>query len=457
MKKIFTLLVFLNAALIFAQENLNFNFDYAQFGYDTASNYVEIYYSFDQNDLEVNTSDSGDYVEGILKVSIVDSLTQKPLVDKEWKIVYSLTSADTSDNNKSLVGVIGFAIPQGSYEFLIEGRDSKNENHKKSIKEEVKIKPFWGGKIAVSDLQFASKILQDSPNKNSVFYKNTFEVIPVPSSIYGEGKPVVFYYVELYNLNNVNEHDTLKLQSIVYNSKGKIVHNKIKKIKPGLSSRVEVGTVVVNKFPTDTYTLVEALLDSAENYGISSAKKFYVYNPSIVVEDSSITDKPIALGSQFSVMTEEELDNLFAEASYIAIPAEKDQYENLTTLEGKRQFMYEFWKARDEGNSGQINESYQEYTRRVRVANQKYGSMSREGWKTDRGRVYLMYGEPSEIERFPNQVDTKPYEIWHYNELEGGVIFVFADITGFSQYTLVHSTLRGELRDDSWARRISSF
>lgn len=455
MKKIFTLFFFLNASLIFAQEDLNFNFDYAQFGYDSVSNYVEIYYSFNQNDLEINSSDSGKYVEGILRISIVDSL-KKPLIDKDFRIVYHVTETDSADN-KSLVGVIGFVVPKGNYDFTIEGKDSKNENHKRSINEQVKIKPFWGDKISVSDVQFASKILQDSPNKNSIFYKNTFEVIPVPSSIFGESQPVVFYYLELYNLDNVNESDTLKLQSIVYNSRGKVVSSKIKKIKPGLPSRVEVGTVVVNKFPTDTYTLVEALLDSAGNYGISSAKKFYVYNPSIIVDDSSIADKPLALGSQFSVMTEEELDNLFDESSYIAVPAEKDQYEKLATLDGKRQFMYEFWKARDSGNSTQRIESYQEYMRRVRVANQKYGNMSREGWKTDRGRVYLMYGEPSEIERFPNQVDTKPYEIWHYNELEGGVIFVFADITGFSQYTLVHSTLRGELRDDSWGRRISSF
>ena len=49
--------------------------------------------------------------------------------------------------------------------------------------------------------------------------------------------------------------------------------------------------------------------------------------------------------------------------------------------------------------------------------------MSKVGWKTDRGRVYVLYGEPSEIEKFPNQMDQKPYEIWHYNDIEGGVYF----------------------------------
>ena len=66
----------------------------------------------------------------------------------------------------------------------------------------------------------------------------------------------------------------------------------------------------------------------------------------------------------------------------------------------------------------------------------------------------MLYGEPTEIERYPNQIDTRPYEIWHFTEMEGGVYFIFADITGFSDYTLVNSTKRGELRDDNWQRRI---
>jgi hypothetical protein len=65
-----------------------------------------------------------------------------------------------------------------------------------------------------------------------------------------------------------------------------------------------------------------------------------------------------------------------------------------------------------------------------------------------------MYGEPTEIERYPNQIESRPYEIWSYDSLEGGVVFIFADLTGFSDYQLVHSTKRGELRDDNWQRRI---
>jgi GWxTD domain-containing protein len=154
-------------------------------------------------------------------------------------------------------------------------------------------------------------------------------------------------------------------------------------------------------------------------------------------------------------MSEEELDDLFAKSVYIASEAEKDRYEALTTVEAKREFMYTFWRARDENPSDDRNQYYQDYLKRIAESNAKFTAAKKDGWKTDRGRVYLIYGPPSEIERYPNQIETKPYEIWRYESLEGGVSFVFGDITGFNDYQLLHSTKRGELRDDSWQRRIT--
>jgi len=91
---------------------------------------------------------------------------------------------------------------------------------------------------------------------------------------------------------------------------------------------------------------------------------------------------------------------------------------------------------------------------RVQIANKRYSAAKKEGWKTDRGRVYILYGEPSEYERFPSDLETRPYEIWRYNEMEGGVYFIFADIKGFSDYELLTSTKRGELNDEYWQQKI---
>ena len=311
--------------------------------------------------------------------------------------------------------------------------------------------------LSISDIQLASKMIQGSENTKSVFYKNTYEVVPIPNVVFGKTQPALFFYTEIYNMQSFSlKSDQIKMSQLIYNSKGKIVKERTKYLSRNSSTRVEVGSYILSNYPTDSYTLVIALIDSAANEGVSTAKKFFVYNPDIpITADTFEVSTTSVLSSTFGSMSEEELDDLFIKAKYLAVNTEIDKYEKLSNLEGKRVFMFEFWKTRDENSATAENEFFRKYLQRIDLCNDKYSSMGKPGWKTDRGRVYLLYGEPTEIERYPNQLETRPYEIWHYTEIEGGVYFIFADITGFSDYQLVTSTKRGELRDDNWQRRIT--
>jgi GWxTD domain-containing protein len=273
--------------------------------------------------------------------------------------------------------------------------------------------------------------------------------------VFGQSQPVAFFYIEIYNIQSPSTlSDQLKMNLMLYSSKGKLIKEKSRYISRNANSRVEVGSHILSTYPTDSYTFVVALIDSSNNTGISTAKKFFVYNPDIIVQDTFEVASTSVLSSAFGPMSEEELDDLFDKSRYIALKSEIDKYERLTNVDGKREFMFEFWKAKDEISETPENEFYRQYMQRVNLTNDRFTSMGKPGWKTDRGRIYLLYGEPSEIERYPNQLETRPYEIWNYNEIEGGVYFIFADLTGFSDYTLLHSTKRGELRDDNWQRRI---
>jgi GWxTD domain-containing protein len=415
MKKHFSIhSIFVIALLFIASgkaQNL-FDFDYAQFGFDSTSNYLEFYYSFNQGAMKVFSTDSSRMIEGILHVLIEDTISHQIITDKEWKVAHQvLDSAESA--NQYLIGVIGFVIPHSTYKCFVGGRDTRDERNRRDYTEYITSNRFIFENISISDIQLASRIIQDSPNNNSIFYKNSMEIFPLPSSVFGESQPVVFYYSELYNLTKKTQSESLKLISTVYNSNGKVVFSKSKPISKAYDSRVEVGTVVINKYPTDTYTIVIALIDSAANYGVSSTKKFYVFNPSIKTADTLTAQISGALSSEFGVMSDEELDDLFDKSKYIATAEELDKYEKISSTEGKREFMYDFWRERDNDPSTRENEFYKLYLIKVSLSNQRYGSLSRIGWKSDRGRVYILYGEPSEIERFPNEVDTKPYEIWH--------------------------------------------
>lgn len=95
-------------------------------------------------------------------------------------------------------------------------------------------------------------------------------------------------------------------------------------------------------------------------------------------------------------------------------------------------FWKEFWLKRDPTPETQHNESLLEFLKRVDYATQNFGVLE-PGWRSDRGRIYIKYGEPDEIERYPeNRFST---EVWHYYSRNAA--YVFQDIDGFGRYRLV--------------------
>jgi GWxTD domain-containing protein len=143
-------------------------------------------------------------------------------------------------------------------------------------------------------------------------------------------------------------------------------------------------------------------------------------------------------------------------AGYIAERTEKEQWKQIHGTEAKKRFLSQFWFRRDSDPSTPINEERERYMERVRYVNQEYRTAYREGWQTDRGRVYILYGKPDGLERYSSEAETKPYQVWTYDHIEGGVQFYFVDRFGFSNYELVHSTKRDEMHDDQWQRFIKT-
>ena len=180
---------------------------------------------------------------------------------------------------------------------------------------------------------------------------------------------------------------------------------------------------------------------------VNSAKKVYIYNKSLVNQSTTFEETVSSpLESELMILSEDELNHMFEYAVYIATEDEKTQWSKLKEVEGKRRFLLNFWDKRDYDSVTPINEFKRDYYQRVNYANDHFGNVSRrEGWKTDRGRVYITYGQPSLIERFQNEYYSEPYEIWNYDALENGVIFLFADEQGLNIYRLVHSTKKGEI------------
>jgi GWxTD domain-containing protein len=97
-----------------------------------------------------------------------------------------------------------------------------------------------------------------------------------------------------------------------------------------------------------------------------------------------------------------------------------------------------FWEQRDPTPATPENELRSEFRRRVRFAMQHFSvsKRDRQGWETDRGRIYITHGPPTDLRRRSMDTDSNPYEIWYYGQVDRR--FVFMDRSGNGDFKLVH-------------------
>lgn len=448
------LLYFFIPFTMFSQSQFSVDFDYACFPTDQGYSQVEFYYSFLKNSLTQVEENGVISVAGNLALMIKNGESSEILVDDNYNFDSDLDQANYFKEQK-LSGAVKYYLSPGNYVCFMKGFDLNDLAIYDSARFEIKIPKYDSTRVLLSDVQLANSITQNATDAKSPFYKNTLEVVPNPSSLFGYGLPVMYFYYEIYNADVNVQSQFLTVTYELINTSGSTVYEKTKFMPRTNSSLVDIGAIKVNDYFTGQYDFRVIVEDTLSGVSDASIKKLFIYNPSKLDSTQVLVSDSDYLSSTYITMSIEELDNEFSQSKYIASQSEKDQWAKLTTVEAKREFLFNYWKNRDVNTSTAINETKVEYAKRIDYCRIHFSDLSqKEGWKTDRGRVYVLYGSPSEIERFPYGSETVPYEIWRYNELEGGAIFVFADYSGFNSYQLLHSTKRGELQDDSWSDRI---
>ncbi len=134
---------------------------------------------------------------------------------------------------------------------------------------------------------------------------------------------------------------------------------------------------------------------------------------------------------------------------YIITDEERKAFKQLNTDEEREAFIENFWLRRDPTPDTEENEFKEEHYRRIAYANEHFAS-GIPGWKTDRGRIYIMYGPPDEIESHPSggtyerpieegggETSTYPFEDWRYRYIDGictNIVIEFVDTTMTGEY-----------------------
>jgi len=141
-------------------------------------------------------------------------------------------------------------------------------------------------------------------------------------------------------------------------------------------------------------------------------------------------------------LTITNLDEAINQLIYIANKSEIDKMKKAPEAE-KRRLFKEFWKKHDPTPGTETNELMDEYYRRVAFSNAHFSSFQ-EGWKSDMGMIYIIFGPPNDVERQPYNVVSNPfgereiyaYELWYYYDINRR--FIFVDYRGFGDYRLLN-------------------
>ncbi len=150
---------------------------------------------------------------------------------------------------------------------------------------------------------------------------------------------------------------------------------------------------------------------------------------------------------------------LSEDVAYIITDEERKAFKQLNTDDEREQFVEQFWLRRDPTPDTEENEYKEEHYRRIAYANEHFAS-GIPGWKTDRGRIYITFGPPDEIDAHPTggtyerpsaegggETNTYPFEDWRYRYIEGmgnDINIEFVDTTMTGEY---HMTMDPSEKD----------
>lgn len=364
--------------------------------------YLEFNISIPYHELAYQTVDSIIFSHVMATFTLKNQTNQDSLSDTLYR-QFTIPSFKLAARDQiSFLIQFGLHVPEGTYSYLLGIHSGDKQGYQEDVIELKK------ENYPISDLLIASEIVSDTAA--AYLRKGNLKVTPHPSAVFDERYAVLFLYYEMYDI--VPDTSDLKISYIIEDSSGSAVAKIPRSMKKKFASQAMNFGLPIQGLDPGTYTLAVVINDPASGKMIRKDVPFFVEGRSI--GDVSYEGLPYY----------DQIEHLIDEAAY-------KQFKSLPE-EGKKMFLKKFWETHD----------YFAFAERFEYAEDEYHQGYKPGSKTDRGRIYIKYGKPDEIERSLLKIEeSKPYEVWHYYN---GDEFIFVDVRGTNEYTLVWTNQRRE-------------
>lgn len=335
------------------------------------------------------------------------------ILDHKGNLVVEQNAADqitvpefkfTNERELSNHHQMSFRLQPGRYKLSLDltDRDTQKTLHRE---QELLLPKPDRNKVSLSKIVFADQVITDSSN-------HVQQLTPNLTRYFSESQNDFWAYFEIYPASIGGD---LKLSYLIRNANDQTVAEQ---------QRLLSADKIV----------IPILIDLKEH--VKTSGRFML---EVQVEQQQLHDRAQARFSMRWSNDEPSLLNLQTKIETLKEYVSEKEFKNLMQSPDslKAAWLKAFWKQRDPTPETEYNELQQEFYRRVEFANSVFtiNVLDKEGWKTDRGAVYIKYGPPTEVERHQEQLNVPPYEIWYYSKLDQR--FFFQDKTGMGDFQLI--------------------
>ena len=356
-----------------------------------------------------------------------------------------------------------YSLPNGEYNIELSLRD----NYEPARKALLIIAPLT---IDFSDTELQSSTIQPLESfKKSVsessITKCGYDLVPYTVNYYPETNNELSFYFESYNTSQIlGENKSfiytyyLELNSdrTLLNSYGAFKKQKTEKVNP-LLAKLDISTLA-----SGNYNLVIEIRDEENKLHLQKKYFFQRFNKKAdaVAQQRYNNEKNVA--EYVGQCNNLDTLKMFVECLWpIADSYDKERIINQAIKKDAnlmKNFVVDFWERRaaDTANPLQMWATYYKNVQQVMVL---FKCGKQKGYYSDRGRVYLQYGAPSQRSQQNVENNTFPYEIWQYYRTTDAVNgqffsnrkFVFVNqMLGDDCFKLIHSDMRGEVNNPRW-------
>lgn len=416
--------------------------------------YVETYIAVPGFELKYVRNTSGKF-EGALEITVL-YLKDTSVYKFDKYLLRTPEIADTSNITFNLLDLRRVTLPDGEYHVQLKVKDANNPLGIAEVNRPLKVQ-FDRNKISLSDIELVQDFTPTSAR--NIYSKNGYDIRPLAVNYFPGSLNKLTFYTEIYRAKEtIGEDDILIMYSVKHLQSGGVANDLFRFTRQKASSiNILFSEFDISDLPTGNY-LLEVQVKSKKNEVLAEQTSFFQrINKNSVFELSSIA--MIDISNTFVNLIPGDSMSYYLKC----IMPRAELYERdylLHTLRTKdtllmKQFFYNFWQRR---NNVDPFREWVSYKQLADAAEYNYSTPVAHGWETDRGRVYLQYGPPNQIEGNSREPGAYPYEIWQYYKLnnnQSNVKFVFCNSDLVSNdYKLIHSDARGELSDSRWKFKI---